>query len=402
MLKRVVLGFVDILSVSPDVLLILFMSWIFGTDVVVSFMVVDSFFGISHAVTSCLASSSFLDDKDNSPKGLAITFYAGLIVSVISLLLGNYLLMVLSLVVSSNSILHYIKTRILYDGKRFSVYGIVYGVTQTISYITAFMLSNCNTIILNVYIAYLFTRIICLFLTTFYYKYNITQMFKLSGISIKWLKLQLHEFALAIRNTNESIVMAVFKMVVTKYLSISLVTKSTSELVMVCGKIYSLFYNARELLNKERLFRIVESCGRDMDIKDSKGQTKAHVLFFILNLVCILTCSLVKNSNIWIVALVTIAHTMYYVSSLINPYFMEIVLRRNGMGFQVALVYVTGSVIQLIGVRSGSDYIYLSMLVVGVIAHYSIILVMYNLTAKVKRFKPVFYTPIEFYRGKYK
>ena len=72
------------------------------------------------------------------------------------------------------------------------------------------------------------------------------------------------------------------------------------------------------------------------------------------------------------------------------------------MGFQVALVYVTGSVIQLIGVRSGSDYIYLSMLVVGVIAHYSIILVMYNLTAKVKRFKPVFYTPIEFYRGKYK
>ena len=46
MLKRAVLGFVDILSISPDVLVVIFMSLVFGADVVVSYMVVDYFFGI--------------------------------------------------------------------------------------------------------------------------------------------------------------------------------------------------------------------------------------------------------------------------------------------------------------------------------------------------------------------
>lgn len=84
MLKRVVLGLTDILSVSPDVFIVLFMSWAFGANTVVEFMVVDSFLGISHSITSCLASSSFLNDKDNSPKGMGLVFYIGLVVSIVS------------------------------------------------------------------------------------------------------------------------------------------------------------------------------------------------------------------------------------------------------------------------------------------------------------------------------
>ena len=105
---------------------------------------------------------------------------------------------------------------------------------------------------------------------------------------------------IALKNTNEMIILNLFKMIVTKSLSVSLVTKSTSELIMLCGKVYSLFYNVRELLNKERLFRIVESGERDIDINDSRGQAKALLLFSVINSVSILFFCLFKGDSMMV------------------------------------------------------------------------------------------------------
>ena len=400
MLKRVILGLTDILSVSPDVFIVLFMSWAFGANTVVEFMVVDSFLGISHSITSCLASSSFLNDKDNSPKGMGLVFYIGLVVSIVSLITCNYLVAVLALVTSSNAILHYIKIRILYDGKSFNIYGIVYGIAQSISYVIAFVVGDRNTIILYLYIAYLFTRVVCLLLTIFYYKYNMPKMFKLNCFASKWLRNQIIDFVIALKNTNEMIILNLFKMIVTKSLSVSLVTKSTSELIMLCGKVYSLFYNVRELLNKERLFRIVESGERDMDINDSRGQAKALLLFSVINSVSILFCCLFKGANISMTVFILVIYTGYYFSNINNAYFMEVVLRKNGLGIHVAIIYVIESIIQMAGIGSGSDYVYLSTLIVGAIFHYTAVFIVYRILAVVKKFNPVYYTPSEFYRGK--
>ena len=363
-------------------------------------MVVDSFLGISHSITSCLASSSFLDDKDNTPKGMGLAFHAGLVVSIASLITCNYLVAVLALVTSSNAILHYIKIRILYDNKSFNVYGIVYGIAQSVSYVVAFILGNRNTIILYLYIAYLFTRVVCLLLTIFYYKYNIPKMFKLNCFVPKWLWDQVINFVVALKNTNEMIILNLFKMIVTKSLSVSLVTKSTSELIMLCGKVYSLFYNVRELLNKERLFRIVESSERDMDINDSKGQVKALLLFSAINFISILSCCVFKGADVYMTIIMLVIYTGYYFSNINNAYFMEVVLRKNGLGIHVAIIYVIESVIQMTGIGSGNDYVYLSTLIVGAIFHYAAVFIMYRILAVLKEFKPVYYTPVEFYRGK--
>lgn len=402
MLKRVVLGFTGMLSVSPDVFVVLFMSMVFGTDVVVAFMVIDSFFGISNAVTSCLANSSFLDDKDNSPKGMELVFYVGILVSVIAFIRGNYLVAVLSLVTSSNAILHYIKTRILYDGKKFSIYGITYGVVQSISYGVAFILGDTSTIILYTYIAYLFTRVVCLLLTVLYYRYNLTKVFKFNFFKHNWLRNQVVDFTIALKNTNELLILNLFKMIVTKFLSVSSVSKSTTELTMLCGKVYSLFYNVRELLNKERFFRIVESSGRDMNIKDSQGQAKALLLFSVINFISVLSCCVFKGANIIMTLFMLCMYTGYYFSNINNAYFMEVVIRKNGLGVPVALIYVIESIVQMVGVYSGSDYIYLTTLIIGALFHYAAAFGMYRLLARVKKFKPVFYTLIEFYRGKHK
>lgn len=66
---------------------------------------------------------------------------------------------------------------------------------------------------------------------------------------------------------------------------------------------------------------------------------------------------------------ILVIYTGYYFSNINNAYFMEVVLRKNGLGIHVAIIYVIESIIQMAGIGSGSDYVYLSTLIVGAIFH---------------------------------